>query len=412
MEKLKSFKREAIVFASVLILTALCLQNCTETSGNGEEGGDGVRVGPNGHKIEQLPLQPIQFNHQSHYTYFGGKDYLEHFGGGEHREAGIERHLKVFEENRHKETAVGLHVHATGFESAHQERYIQMHKGFGESESNVTSKTCLECHVEFSTELMGTPRLDYCGKCHGPMNTYSEDPSKPALAKTPREAISSALNANCDDCHHNEASLPESVISRRAMCGSCHEGRQTMPNAQQRPAFVRQGLEEKGCQDCHGSWDVALKINPKIEGCANCHELADAPYIVQNPELRPCVSCHSDTLVYKEAGVPGVKLCDVCHDPETRLNEESDREDALKPYLIDGRRIPWIRPGSVYMHAYPSHRIHIVKSGIKCLDCHEGMVASTDPPTTFEQRDRKECIECHEEKEADVDCLSMCHQED
>lgn len=118
-----------------------------------------------------------------------------------------------------------------------------------------------------------------------------------------------------------------------------------------------------------------------------------------------CVGCHRGVERGPEAGIPGVKVCLVCH-----AGIAADKPEIRKVagYLERGEEIAWQRVYgfSPSAHVKFNHAPHI-RAGIECAACH-GDVAKQTVAVRAVDLTMGYCLDCHRAKRASVECHA-CH---
>lgn len=118
-----------------------------------------------------------------------------------------------------------------------------------------------------------------------------------------------------------------------------------------------------------------------------------------------CLDCHSDAASSPQAGIPGVRRCELCH---ARIAAGTPEIRKLQAYARLGREIPWQRvvqfPASA--HVQFRHDMH-VQSGIQCATCHGDMTHVTTARVLRSQTMGR-CVECHRLRGASTEC-NTCH---
>lgn len=123
----------------------------------------------------------------------------------------------------------------------------------------------------------------------------------------------------------------------------------------------------------------------------------------------PCAACHTGVAGGTHAGLPSVKVCALCHDPNRP--EGPKCPPTLAHYLTTKTEIPWKQMSRVPSHVYFSHYRHVVLGGIACADCHPDVTRLEAPPAPPWRNPVRmmRCIACHRAKSVSTDCLA-CHR--
>jgi hypothetical protein len=116
-----------------------------------------------------------------------------------------------------------------------------------------------------------------------------------------------------------------------------------------------------------------------------------------------CFFCHPGATVSKNAGIPPVEKCILCHSviasnfrPIAQVRGYYDRKEP----------IPWVRVGVVPDFTHFSHQPHLAK-GFDCSRCH-GNVKSMDRIKQVNTFNMKFCVDCHWQNNFSVSCFT-CH---
>lgn len=118
-----------------------------------------------------------------------------------------------------------------------------------------------------------------------------------------------------------------------------------------------------------------------------------------------CTDCHTAVETGPVAGIPGVKLCMMCHQVIA-----TDRPEIKKVagYLARGEEIPWQRvyAYSPSAHVKFNHAPHI-RAHVACASCHGDMTQQTVAVRAVNLT-MGYCLNCHKQKKASIDCTT-CH---
>lgn len=129
--------------------------------------------------------------------------------------------------------------------------------------------------------------------------------------------------------------------------------------------------------------------------------------------LIECIACHRNAENQREAGIPNIETCSLCHNPEN-IPLWNITSHSLKGYITEKRQIPWERVYIVKDHTLFSHRRHTGIARIDCRVCHGAVTEMTEsvirPFIEFsKQRGMNNCVDCHKKEKVVTDCL-MCHR--
>lgn len=115
-----------------------------------------------------------------------------------------------------------------------------------------------------------------------------------------------------------------------------------------------------------------------------------------------CFFCHPNAGRSRNAGIPPVEKCILCHKVIASQWEPIARDLS---YYAQNKPIPWVRVNKLPDFVEFSHEPHIAR-GFDCSVCH-GNVAASDrlKPTNF---DMKFCTDCHWKNKFSVSCF-ICH---
>jgi hypothetical protein len=116
-----------------------------------------------------------------------------------------------------------------------------------------------------------------------------------------------------------------------------------------------------------------------------------------------CFFCHPTAGRSKNAGVPSVEKCMLCHKviasqfrPIKKIIDHYDRKET----------IPWVRVNRLPEFTHFSHQSHITR-GIDCGQCH-GNVMQMDRIKQVHKFSMRFCIDCHTQNKAPIVCFT-CH---
>jgi len=121
-----------------------------------------------------------------------------------------------------------------------------------------------------------------------------------------------------------------------------------------------------------------------------------------------CEDCHQGVKTGYRATLPTTETCSLCH---SEPQGSSTKEKALiEGYIKEGKPILWQRLFVLPDHAVFSHRIHVVRGGIACQDCHGPMDMQKEPPRRLlKVLTMDDCMDCHKQQGALLDC-NGCHR--
>lgn len=120
-----------------------------------------------------------------------------------------------------------------------------------------------------------------------------------------------------------------------------------------------------------------------------------------------CESCHTGAREEAKAGIPGTRVCAMCHQPG---RAEPKTPPELAERIAADSDIPWRRLYRVPPHVLFSHKRHVEFGRVDCSTCH-GDVARTERalgrravPLKMEL-----CMDCHRREKVTTDCIA-CHR--
>lgn len=146
---------------------------------------------------------------------------------------------------------------------------------------------------------------------------------------------------------------------------------------------------------------------PEIKQPLNFNHKAHTDLLIE------CIACHRNAESQREAGIPNIETCYLCHNPEN-ISLWNTTSHSLKGYITERRQIPWERIYRVKGHTLFSHRRHTSIGKIDCSVCHGGVKEMTEPEVKSfidfsKQRGMNNCVDCHKMERVVTDCL-MCHR--
>ena len=118
-----------------------------------------------------------------------------------------------------------------------------------------------------------------------------------------------------------------------------------------------------------------------------------------------CRFCHTGVEKLPRASLPPIQTCLFCHNYIITEHPEIRR---LHRYNDEEEPIPWVRVYEVPDHVYFTHRMHIRRAGLECVDCH-GEVERMDRLRPPRELKMGFCLECHRPRGASTDCWT-CHR--
>lgn len=116
-----------------------------------------------------------------------------------------------------------------------------------------------------------------------------------------------------------------------------------------------------------------------------------------------CFFCHPTATVSKNASIPPVQKCFLCHQV-IASNFRPIRN--MLGYYARQEPIPWIRVNRVPDFVHFSHQPHLAR-GFDCSRCH-GNVKNMDRIRQQYQMNMQFCVTCHWNNKFSVSC-STCH---
>ena len=121
-----------------------------------------------------------------------------------------------------------------------------------------------------------------------------------------------------------------------------------------------------------------------------------------------CGVCHKFYDRSAEAGLPGVGVCNGCHEDVVYVSLEKEK---LLRFASALEEIPWRQVYEVPQHVLFSHERHVGVGKIGCSQCH-GDVAKAAAPITKQavKLGMDECIDCHRRTYANPNECLMCHR--
>jgi hypothetical protein len=120
-----------------------------------------------------------------------------------------------------------------------------------------------------------------------------------------------------------------------------------------------------------------------------------------------CVTCHPGAEDQRLAQFPTVIDCMDCH---FKARGDHPDEPKVREYAARKQEIPWIRVDKLPEHVYFPHGPHVAGAGMKCEECHEGILAATVPLSLPDIRpSMADCMSCHRKRKASNQC-KVCHK--
>lgn len=116
-----------------------------------------------------------------------------------------------------------------------------------------------------------------------------------------------------------------------------------------------------------------------------------------------CLFCHDSADRSKNAGMPEVRKCLLCHNVIITAFEPIQR---LHAYFDRKQPVPWARVYDLPDYAHFNHQMHLA-GGIDCGQCH-GDVKNMDRIIQAMPMEMGFCIDCHRKYDAPVSCTT-CH---
>lgn len=117
-----------------------------------------------------------------------------------------------------------------------------------------------------------------------------------------------------------------------------------------------------------------------------------------------CLDCHKGAEKKRQAGLPEMKDCMVCHQTIATDNAEIQKMTML---VRDGIKLDWVRVYKTPDFVFFSHKNH-VKAGETCETCH-GPVATRAVLAKEVSTNMTACMNCHVERQATTECY-FCHE--
>jgi len=139
--------------------------------------------------------------------------------------------------------------------------------------------------------------------------------------------------------------------------------------------------------------------------------LADINHAIHIERDLECVDCHTGVEEHAPAGVPGIKICEDCHDdPEDAIGRTANGKWILD-HIQRNEELWWPRLYALPDHVVFSHRRHVTLGGIACDRCHGNIASTTSLPDKPVRKTltMDGCMDCHTRTGADLDCLA-CHK--
>jgi predicted CXXCH cytochrome family protein len=292
-------------------------------------------------------------------------------------------------------------------------------KGATAKSTEVSFKTCLNCHPDVKKELAQKGAHDpfkklECSSCHNPHATKHEKLLKEEVGKL------------CKSCHRGQEGLMAKKYQHEPYeageCLACHR-----PHASSNPGLLAAKGDEL-CFSCHakaGSFSKKNQHDPVKKGrCLSCHtaHTSDHEDLVKKDRKQLCVSCHAikDSTTQKaHLGYPVEGTdCMSCHSPHG-----SDRNCLVK----DSLHRPFAQQKCVTCHnglgskhplglkdegtatclsCHPSTAEDFQKinshvgAGVFCVSCHSPH--ASDQSHLKKAKEAKICFSCHEDTQEDV----------
>jgi hypothetical protein len=120
-----------------------------------------------------------------------------------------------------------------------------------------------------------------------------------------------------------------------------------------------------------------------------------------------CISCHPGAEEQRLAQFPLVSDCMDCHG---KVRGSHPDEPKVRLYAERKQEIPWLRVDRLPGHVSFSHATHVTLAKMKCDDCHQGILGSTQPLALPDIHLKMEdCMQCHRERKASNQC-AVCHK--
>jgi len=116
-----------------------------------------------------------------------------------------------------------------------------------------------------------------------------------------------------------------------------------------------------------------------------------------------CLFCHDGADRSKNAGMPEVSKCLLCH---SVIIPQLEPVRKLHEYYQRKQPIPWRRIYHLPDFTHFSHEMHLA-GGVDCGECH-GNVKEMDRVVQATPMEMGFCVDCHRKNDASVDCL-LCH---
>jgi hypothetical protein len=116
-----------------------------------------------------------------------------------------------------------------------------------------------------------------------------------------------------------------------------------------------------------------------------------------------CLDCHTTAAKADRATIPQGDRCLLCH--RGMKNSESVL-GAVKAFLDQNQRIPWVRVYRVPEYVFFSHAKH-VGAKLECAVCH-GPVVTRDVLSQERSTSMTTCMNCHAQKSVSNEC-GFCH---
>ncbi len=118
-----------------------------------------------------------------------------------------------------------------------------------------------------------------------------------------------------------------------------------------------------------------------------------------------CLVCHEGAVDTKQAGIPPLQTCMLCHD---RIITGHPEIVNLRDHYISRKPVIWNKvQEKLPDHVFFNHSVHVHKN-IDCGVCH-GNVREMDRVEQANQFTMGFCVKCHQEKKASIDCYT-CHR--
>jgi hypothetical protein len=118
-----------------------------------------------------------------------------------------------------------------------------------------------------------------------------------------------------------------------------------------------------------------------------------------------CLMCHQGAAMTKQADIPPVQTCMLCHE---RIIVRHPEIQKLHRHFYVNEPLAWNRveeklPDFVYFN----HAVHVHKN-VDCGSCH-GNIKAMDRVEKVQDFTMGFCIRCHRQKNAGIDCY-RCHR--